>query len=50
MSRSQRRFPILLPFALDAFDKEKNISGTVSNAVNRGAGRIAAGESAKAVE
>lgn len=36
--------------ALDAFDKEKNLSGSVSNSINRGAGRIAAGESAKSVE
>ena len=36
--------------ALDAFDKEKNLSGSVNNSINRGAGRIAAGESAKSVE
>ncbi|NJN10033.1 MAG: hypothetical protein HC815_19390 [Richelia sp. RM1_1_1] len=36
--------------ALDAFDKEKNLSGKVSSAINKGSERIAAGESMNLVE
>ncbi|MCC5616376.1 hypothetical protein LC605_15115 [Nostoc sp. CHAB 5836] len=36
--------------ALDAFDKEKNLSGATSSAINRAAERIANGENLKKVE